>query len=70
MKKALFLFLLVYSYCLYSQADYYWYKGEKIYLEKIDTKKFIVFDALDDSVSLNSNIRICNPQLVALSNNL
>jgi subtilisin family serine protease len=45
MKKLLILLIFILpSYISYAQDDYYWYRGQKISLTKIETKKYIVFE--------------------------
>jgi len=63
MKRIILLILLVYSIGLNAQTDYYWYKGQKVFLERLNTKKFIVFDTFDDSTSLKEALNISNVKI-------
>lgn len=43
------IILLVSSLVSYSQADYYWYKGTKVFLTKNNSKKYMLFETSDDA---------------------
>lgn len=60
MKRIILLVLLVNSFGLFAQTDYYWYRGQKVFLERLTTKKFLLFDTFEDSVSLKSTLKIRN----------
>lgn len=65
MKKIIVLFaIILISIGLYAQNDYYWYKGQKVILEKLPTKMFLLFDSFEDSVSLKNNLKIGGVKVV------
>lgn len=61
MKKLLLLisFFLIYFTAI-GQNDYYWYKGQKIVLEKIRNKKFIMFNSFESINELSNSLNISN----------
>lgn len=69
MKKIILLALLAYSCSLCAQTDYYWYKGQKVYLEKLNTKKFVVFDTYNDSISLKEALHLNNSSIIKFEKN-
>lgn len=69
MKKVILLALLAYSCSLCAQTDYYWYKGQKVYLEKLNTKKFVVFDTYNDSISLKEALHLNNSSIIKFEKN-
>lgn len=52
-QKIILLLLIITNTALFAQSDYYWYKGDKIFLEKIPQKKFIL---LEDDDTINNNL--------------
>lgn len=44
---------------MFSQ-NYYWYNGEKIFLEKVENKKFIVFNSFENPLALTNALNIQN----------
>lgn len=44
--------LLLTSFGISAQTDYYWYKGEKVFLTKIPGKKFIIYQNIQDTSGL------------------
>lgn len=76
MKKLYAILFLLFSFLsLHAQNDYYWYKGNKVPLEKNSKKKFILFEDVRDSTELkkvldNSNIKILKYGKSDLANNL
>ena len=47
---------IVNSFMIFGQNDYYWYKNQKIFVEKLVTKHFIVLDNSLDSTSLKVSL--------------
>ena len=69
LRKFILLALLAYSCILCAQTDYYWYKGQKVYLKKLNTKKFVVFDTYDDSISLKEALYLENLKISKFEKN-
>ncbi|MBW8051285.1 MAG: S8 family serine peptidase [Cytophagales bacterium] len=59
MKKLLILFsLIIANMALLAQNDYYWYKNQKVFLEKIPTKKYLTLEDIEDSIVLKQKLNI------------
>ncbi|MDD3721997.1 MAG: S8 family serine peptidase, partial [Lutibacter sp.] len=59
MKKIILAIVFVISsITMFAQNNYYWYKGQKIFLEEIQTKKFIMFNSFENISALKSSLNI------------
>lgn len=70
MKKNLATILLLAAW-LSSWAqtpDYYWYKNEKVYLEKVSDKKFILVDDIKDANDLKQKLNLPNVKVDRMDN--
>ena len=54
MKKYIILFSIALVVLQTQAQDYYWHKGEKIHLTPVPTKRFIIFNSLDDTIVLKN----------------
>jgi len=60
MKKTL-IFLLIIAIAnvkYFAQTDYYWYKNQKVFLERISNKKYLIVENIEDSTVLRQNLNI------------
>lgn len=61
MKSILILFVFVIlSLELQAQKDYYWYQGQKVSLEKIPRKKYLLLESITDSLELKNTLHASN----------
>lgn len=56
--------MIVSSVGLFAQTDYYWYKGQKVVLEKNPTKKYILFEESETASSISKSIGISEKAVV------
>lgn len=57
MKKIGILIAIVTScFGVYAQSDYYWYKGQKVFLEIQPTKKYILFESVETDASMKQKL--------------
>ena len=61
MKKLLILlFLLILNISLFAQNDYYWQENQKIFLEKIPDKKYVVIKNVSNGNDLKQKLNLPN----------
>jgi hypothetical protein len=58
--KRFLIFTMLFSLCMsvLAQEYYYWYKGEKIPLELLPTKKYILVNSLEDTIVLKERLAL------------
>lgn len=59
-KITFYLFFLFTGITLYGQSNYYWYDGQKIFLEELNTKRFILFNPTENISNLKASLNIDN----------
>jgi hypothetical protein len=56
-RSIIFIIFIAWSIGLYAESDYYyWYRGEKVPLELLPTKKFILVTSPDDTTALKKRL--------------
>lgn len=69
MKKLSILFSLILANAvLFAQNDYYWYKNQKVFLEKIPNKKYLVIEGIKDGAELKQKLNFPNAKVHKFDN--
>ena len=57
MKKIIFAIFMIISMGLSAQNDYYWYRGQKIALKELSSKRFILVESSEDNLSIEQSLK-------------
>lgn len=64
MRKILILLaIIISSVGLNAQTDYYWYKGQKVFLEVQPNKKYILFESVENNTSMSQVLGVENSSI-------